>query len=73
MLDLRMPIGAFFLILGTLVCCLGYWAPVTTQLGERGINLNITWGAVMGIFGVVMTMLAIKTPLEKPDRDRDKE
>lgn len=58
MLDLRLTIGAIFIIFGTMLVIFGYATPTTTQIGESSINLNITWGSVMGLFGIVMCMLA---------------
>ncbi|MBX9879189.1 MAG: hypothetical protein K2Y22_12080 [Candidatus Obscuribacterales bacterium] len=58
MLDLRLIIGAIFIIFGTLLVIFGYASPTTTEIGASSINLNITWGSVMGLFGIVMCMLA---------------
>lgn len=58
MLDLRAPIGWLFLIIGTLVLIWGYANPVLTPCGSLSLNLNVTWGSVMGLFGLVMSLLA---------------
>lgn len=58
MLDLRSPIGWLFVIFGTMLVIFGYASPETTKVGESTINLNITWGSVMGLFGLVMVLLA---------------
>ena len=54
-LDLRLPIGALFTILGLVLAGYGlatngdaaHYAP------SGGINLNLVWGAVMLVFGVI--------------------
>ncbi len=58
MLDLRLPIGWLFIIFGTMIVIFGYASPTTTPVGESSINLNITWGSVMGLFGLIMVLLA---------------
>ena len=58
MLDLRLPIGWLFIILGTMLVIYGYANPVVTSIGTSTINLNLTWGSVMGLFGLIMCLLA---------------
>ena len=60
MLDLRLPIGWLFIIIGTALTYWGCMAPDVTMLGETSINLNVTWGSFMGVFGVVMCLLAYR-------------
>jgi NADH:ubiquinone oxidoreductase subunit 6 (subunit J) len=59
MLDLRLPIGILFVIFGVLLIGYGFFVPTQTQIGQSSVDLNICWGAVMGLFGLVMTMLAV--------------
>jgi len=58
MLDLRMPIGCLFLIIGTILLTWGCAHPVLTPCGGLQVNLNATWGSVMGTFGLLMSLLA---------------
>jgi hypothetical protein len=54
--DVRLPIGLLFLAMGLLVGgygVLGHPAP------SAGVNIDLVWGAVMGVFGVVMLALAV--------------
>lgn len=53
-LDIRLPMGMLFTILGVLLA--GYGLVSDQAIYERslGLNLNLTWGAVILIFGVVM-------------------
>jgi quinol-cytochrome oxidoreductase complex cytochrome b subunit len=59
MLDLRLPIGWFFVINSAVLLIWGMVSPSQTPLGPgQQINLNLTWGAVLGVFGVIMVALA---------------
>lgn len=60
MLDLRMPIGMMFLIIGALLVGQGFFCPVSTPLGVASINLDLIWGLVMGLFGLIMVALSSK-------------
>jgi hypothetical protein len=52
--DIRLPIGAMFAILGVLL--VGYGALSDADIYRRsfGINVNLVWGAVLLVFGVLM-------------------
>ena len=59
-LDLRLPIGALFSLLGIVVA--GYGA-ATAGDAERyarseAININLWWGLVMLVFGLALLLLA---------------
>jgi hypothetical protein len=58
MMDLRLPIGYFFLINGAILVAMGLVQPVDTALGDMKINLNLDWGLVMFAFGAFMTAIA---------------
>ena len=57
-LDLRVPIGLLFALLGLLLA--GYGLVSDPGLYEKslGLNVNLAWGAVMFVFGAVMLGLA---------------
>jgi hypothetical protein len=58
-LDVRIPIGLMFSIFGVLLAAFG--ALSDRAIYERhslGINVNLGWGLVLLIFGVVMLWLA---------------
>ena len=54
--DIRLPIGALFLLLGGVLTIYGIVTKGDTQLYVRSENLaiNLWWGVVMLIFGAVM-------------------
>lgn len=58
--DLRLPLGWLFVILGILLEIAGA-RPVPTSEGKSlGININLTWGAVMIVFGIICLWLAYR-------------
>ncbi len=60
MLDVRKPIGLLFAIYGLILIFSGFVHPTLTKIAEHNFsfNLNLVWGGLMGIFGVVMLLLA---------------
>jgi len=56
-LDIRLPIGGLFSILGVLLA--GYGLASDRAIYERslGINVNLWWGVALLVFGVVMVGL----------------
>ena len=49
-LDLRLPIGALFLIIGLLLAGYGWMS--------SGVTIDRWWGLVMALFGLVMVTLS---------------
>lgn len=58
MFDLRVIIGWFFLLNALTLVGTGLLQPVATTVGTQSVNLNLCWGAVMGVFGLLMLLLA---------------
>jgi hypothetical protein len=54
-LDIRLPIGGMFLFVGFLLTIYGAVRPQSSQ--SVGININLTWGVVLLIFGTIMVVL----------------
>jgi hypothetical protein len=56
-LDIRLPIGGLFAVIGLLLA--GYGLTSEKSLYDRslGINVNLEWGLVMLVFGVIMVVL----------------
>jgi hypothetical protein len=70
MLDIRLPIGLMFALIGVLLASFGLFSD--KQLYERslGINVNLWWGLAMFAFGAVMYMLGRKgTSAARPADD----
>ncbi|RYD34304.1 MAG: hypothetical protein EOP85_19955 [Verrucomicrobiaceae bacterium] len=60
-MDLRLPIGYVFTIYGIILVIYGF----ITKGGEMyqkslGMNVNISWGAVLLVFGLTMLFFAKK-------------
>ncbi len=60
MMDLRLPIGIFFLLVGIILA--GYGVVSTHDIPNitEKININLDWGAVLLVFGAAMTFFGWK-------------
>ena len=60
MVDIRMPIGLMFTILGLIISAYGIITVSNTEMYQKslGININIIMGVIMLIFGLVMLYFA---------------
>ena len=58
-LDVRVPIGALFTVLGVLLTAYGALEPTAVKSAfTRGGQINMWWGLVMLVFGVLMLLVA---------------
>jgi hypothetical protein len=55
-LDIRLPIGLMFAVLGVLLGGYGLLGDRAIYAQSLGININLIWGAVLLAFGVLMLM-----------------
>jgi len=58
-LDIRIPLGLIFLLIGGLMTLYGLFTRNAAHIYEKsmGINLNLTWGAIMFVFGLIMFLV----------------
>jgi len=56
-LDIRLPIGGLFSILGVLLAGYGLVSDRAIYVRSLGINVNLWWGVALLVFGVVMIVL----------------
>ena len=56
-LDIRFPIGMMFTLIGLLLSGTGFFSPDKLSLG---ININLIWGSMLFLFGVLMWGSAVK-------------
>jgi hypothetical protein len=67
-LDIRWPIGLMFSLIGVLLT--GYGAANSsasmTNTGGREININLIWGIVLLVFGVLMVFFAYRGGRKTP-------
>ncbi len=56
-LDIRLPIGMLFTILGIMLIVFGAFSDPSLYAKSLGININMVWGVVLLVFGAVMLFL----------------
>ena len=64
-LDIRLPIGLLFSLLGVLLMLYGAFSDSAIYQRSLGININLWWGAVMFLFGSVMLFLSRRSAQKK--------
>jgi len=64
-LDIRLPIGLLFSILGVLLVFYGTLSDTSVYERSLGININLWWGGVMLAFGGVMLLFSWKSLRKK--------
>ena len=57
-LDIRLPLGGMFSILGLLLVGFGFFSDPAIYQRSLGININMNWGWVLLVFGALMLWLA---------------
>jgi hypothetical protein len=57
-IDIRLPLGALFSLLGLILIVYGAIGDPTRYQQSLGINVNLDWGIVLLIFGLLMLLLA---------------
>jgi multisubunit Na+/H+ antiporter MnhG subunit len=57
-LDVRFPIGLLFTIFGLILTAFGYFSNPALYQRSLGININLQWGIIMLVFGVIMLLLS---------------
>jgi uncharacterized membrane protein len=53
-LDVRIPIGLMFAVVGLLLVIYGIVADRAIYARSLGVNVNLWWGLVLLVFGLVM-------------------
>lgn len=58
-LDIRIPLGLLFLLTGGILSVYGFFTRASPVVYEKsmGINLNLTWGLIMFVFGLIMFLV----------------
>ncbi|MGH8199437.1 MAG: hypothetical protein ACREVO_03615 [Steroidobacteraceae bacterium] len=57
-LDIRIPIGSLFVVLGALLAGYGLISNPTIYQRSLGLDINLWWGVVLLVFGLAMLALA---------------
>jgi hypothetical protein len=74
MLDIRIPIGLMFSLLGAILAVYG-WATNSSDIYQKtslGRNVNLGWGCILLAFGIFMLMLAYISSQRSKGRDGPK-
>ena len=66
-LDLRIPIGLMFLVLGLLITGFGLFGDRAIYQRSLGVNVNLWWGLVMLLFGLAMLLFGRRGHRKAPD------
>jgi hypothetical protein len=56
-MDIRIPMGLMFAIIGGIIAVYGMVDPAHSM--SLDININLIWGSVMTLFGILMLALAM--------------
>ncbi len=65
-LDVRLPIGAMFTLVGAIVAVYGLFSDPALYERSLGININFWWGLVMFAFGAFMLIMAWRGAKKRP-------
>ena len=57
-LDVRLPMGLLFLTLGIILTIYGIVGDHAMYARSLGENINLRWGIIFAVFGVVVLFLA---------------
>jgi hypothetical protein len=57
-IDVRLPLGALFSLLGLILIVYGAISDPTRYQQSLGINVNLDWGIILLMFGLLMLFLA---------------
>ena len=60
-LDVRLPIGMMFTLLGAILMVFGLVSDRAIYARSLGINVNLWWGLVLFAFGAVMLTFALRS------------
>ncbi len=60
MIDLRLPIGIFFILVGVILMIFGLVSPTNIPNIDVHINIDLYWGIVLLLFGIPMTFFGLR-------------
>ncbi|HEU5334687.1 MAG TPA: hypothetical protein VFU27_01925 [Terriglobales bacterium] len=63
-IDIRLPIGFVFALIGILMTGFGAAGGKAIYQRSLGINVNLYWGLVLLAFGIIMVLLGRRRKIE---------
>ena len=69
-LDVRVPVGVMFGIMGLLLAGYGVLGDQTIYAKSLGININAIWGSVLIVFAAVLLILSSRHRRSQARKDR---
>jgi hypothetical protein len=63
--DLRIPVGLMFSVFGIILAAVGLFGHPDLEK-SLGINIDLTWGIVLVVFGAFMLIMASRGKAKKP-------
>lgn len=64
-LDIRIPIGSLFVVLGALLAGYGLVSNPAIYRRSLGLDINLWWGVALLVFGLAMLALAWRSAARK--------
>ncbi len=67
MVDIRIPIGLMFSIIGVIITILGLFTVSDSDMYQKslGINVNLIMGVVILLFGLIMLFFSFRKKKQK--------
>ena len=67
-LDIRLPIGIMFSLIGILMAGYGWLTSSDTEMYKRslGINIDLWWGLTLLVFGLIMLVCGLRAACKRP-------
>ena len=65
-LDIRLPIGMMFVIIGAVLAVFGLLSDAEIYARSLGYNLNLWWGALLVVFGLIFLYFGSRATRKQP-------
>ena len=67
-IDIRLPIGILFSLLGVILTAYGALGDTSRYRQSLDVNINLVWGLVLLVFGVLMFWLGRRGMRSAPEK-----